>query len=289
MKAYLKRFRFLLITVVVVGMLLILTFVVRNFLVSLSIVERTNSESLTTERVFDYADILTDTEEDDLRELISKREKQAGCDIVLLIINEDFDEYENQGSDYYMTAQNYADDFYDNQKFGYNEAYGDGVLFLDNWKQQSDGYKYYHLSTSGKAISKYSDGAIEHLLERFDSYIETDPYLAYKSYINSVYYDMTGILDFNGYISFATIFIISLIITIFYLFTNLKSNSGKKTVAPTAYVSGGVPIINQQEDLFLNKIVTQHHIQRNSGGGGGGGGSHTSSGGHSHGGGGGRR
>ncbi len=130
----------------------------------------------------------------------------------------------------------------------------------------------------------------EHLLERFDSYVETDPYLAYKSYINSVYYDMTGILGYNGSISFATIFIISLMITLFYLFTNLKSNSGAKTVAPTAYVSGGVPIINQQEDLFLNKIVTQHHIQRNSGGGGGGrGGSHTSSGGHSHGGGGGRR
>ena len=289
MKTYLKRFRVLLIFVAAVGLLLLLTMLIKGALVSVNITERKNSECLTTERVFDYADVLTDSEEEKLRELIAKREQQTGCDIVLLIIREDFDTYENQGSDYYMTAQNYADDFYDNQKFGYNEAYGDGVLFLDNWQQLSDGYKYYHLSTSGKAISRYTDGTIEHLLDLFNRYVETSPYQAYKSYINSVYYDMTGIIHFNVSISFATIFIISMIVTAFYLFANFKSNSGGKTVAPAAYISGGVPLINQQDDIFLNKIVTQHHIQRSSGGGGGGGGGHTSAGGHSHGGGGGRR
>ena len=50
--------------------------------------QRTNTECVTDERVFDNAGVLSDREEEKLRRLIAKREKQTGCDIVLVTLNE---------------------------------------------------------------------------------------------------------------------------------------------------------------------------------------------------------
>ena len=55
--------------------------------------QRTNTECVTDERVFDNAGVLSDKEEEKLRRLIAKREKQTGCDIVLVTLNEPLEEY----------------------------------------------------------------------------------------------------------------------------------------------------------------------------------------------------
>ena len=55
--------------------------------------ERTNAQCKSEERVFDYGDVLTDREEDKLRELIARREKQTGCDIVLVTLQESLEGY----------------------------------------------------------------------------------------------------------------------------------------------------------------------------------------------------
>ena len=52
-----------------------------------------NTQRTTTERVFDYADKLTDEEEDTLREKIAKAEQKTKCDIVLVTLNESLVEY----------------------------------------------------------------------------------------------------------------------------------------------------------------------------------------------------
>jgi uncharacterized membrane protein YgcG len=78
-----------------------------------------------------------------------------------------------------------------------------------------------------------------------------------------------------------------MIVTAIYLTFNLIQSKGKKTTVANTYVAGGRPLMRRNEDIFMHKHVTQHHIDTSSGGGGGGGGHHISSGGHSHGGGGG--
>ena len=45
------------------------------------------------QRVFDSADVLSDKEEKKLEELIARREKQTGCDIVLVTLCESLEEY----------------------------------------------------------------------------------------------------------------------------------------------------------------------------------------------------
>lgn len=233
---------------------------------------RTNEECDTTERVFDYGDKLTNEEEENLRALIAQREKQIGCDIVLVTLNEEL----------FQDIRDYADDFYDNHIFGYNKPWGDGVVYVDNWY---DGYVW--LSTSGKAEDKYSANMINELIDDVTSVTNQNPYEAYARYVNDVYYQMSG-KGLNGsFLTMPAVFILALFITGIYTVTGLYGTKTKRTVGITAYVPAGKPDMGFCNDVFLHTHTTRRHIESNSGGHGGGG-HHISGGGHSHGGGGGR-
>lgn len=260
--------------------------------------ERVNKVCTETERVFDYGDVLTEEEEQSLRELIAKREKQTHCDIVLVTMNESIEEYAKQydpnayGEEWAMIK---ADNFYDEHGFGWNKYQesddGDGVLLLDNWFRESDGKIHTWFSTSGIAMDKYSTGMIDHLLDEVYYYIEDDPYKAYEAYIETFYQDMTdSFVDAESQkaVGIAAL-IIPLIVAVVFIILNLSGKEGKKTTSANTYVAGGgnahFPV---KRDMFLRKTTTKRHIERSSSGGGhsGGGGGHVSSGGHSHGGGG---
>ncbi len=81
MKKYLKHFCFLFIAVGVLLIIFIAVSVTKKPPIGYV---RTNSQE--EERVFDYADKLTDEEEEALRELIADKEVMIGCDIVLVTI-----------------------------------------------------------------------------------------------------------------------------------------------------------------------------------------------------------
>ena len=147
--------------------------------------ERTNEECLTQQRVFDYGDVLSAEEEKKLAGLIAKREKQTGCDIVLVTLNESLKEYA-RGKEPYVPYEEfvrvYAEDFYDTNAFGYNGPIGDGVVLVDNWYREEDGRVYTWLTTIGRAEKKYTAARINHLLDNVYRYVERDPYRAYKVY-----------------------------------------------------------------------------------------------------------
>jgi len=271
MKNYFRHFRFLFIAV---GVFLVI-FIGLKIATGSGQKEytRTNGQCTETERVFDYADKLTDAEEDELRALIEKKEKEVGCDIVLVTINDP-----SIASDYDM--MNYADDFYDDRMFGYDEPWGDGALYLDNW---ANGYCWF--STCGRVETEYSTYEIDALIDNVCATVNTDPCRAYKTYVNSLSRTMSGMGIPT--IGIGTILLAALIITIIYVIVGVYHNKGKKTTTASTYVAGGRPVFNDRRDVFVTKHTTRRHIQRSSGGGGGGG-HHTSSGGHSHGGGGGR-
>lgn len=253
--------------------------------------ERDNAFCTTDERVFDKAGVLSDEEEEKLRKLIAKRERQTGCDIVLVTLDEPLREYarareEYVSSDRYVMV--YADDFYDEHMFGYNAPYGDGVLLLDNLNREDDGWAYTWLCTTGRAEAKYSDAMIDHLLEKSYRWSKVSPYQGYKAYINQFYHDMNGFALVNANFSVPLILLIALGLTIFQIWLNLGDSSEKKTTNAKSYVKGGKVNVRNKQDVFIRKSVSQHKISTSSSGGGsgGGGGHHRSSGGHSHGGGG---
>lgn len=237
---------------------------------------RTNDQCKQTERVFDYADVLTDEEENSLRRLIAEREDEIGCDIVLVTIDDPF-----VSSDPAM--MNYADDFYDDNMYGYDEPWGDGALYLDNW---ANGYCWF--STCGRVETEYSIQEINHLIDYVCEVINDDPYEGYKRYVESLTATMSG-REVNATIPMSFILIIAAVVTLIYVIVGVAYNKGKKTTTASTYVAGGLPDFQDRRDVFLTKHTTRRHIDRSGGsGGGGGGGHHVSSGGHSHGGGGGR-
>lgn len=298
MREYLRFFR---IPFILVGILAVVTIgvVVADNAKSAEVLNSTNTERTTTERVFDYADKLTDAEEDALRELIAETEKETRCDIVLVTLNESLVEYAAQYEAQIGKVPTskcvmvYADNFYDEHKFGYNAPYGDGVLLLDNWYREADGWVYNWLTTTGRAEDRYSTSMIDNVIDDVNVIVEDDPYAAYVSYVENVRRDMTGgsasSSSLGRLLQPYYILIAALVIAVIFLIVNWSSKKGKRTTTDRTYVVGGNPTFRRKEDRFLYKNVTKRKIEKSSSGGGGGGGHHRSSGGHSHGGGGGRR
>lgn len=276
MKNYLKHFR---IIFIVVGVMLVIFIGIKVANGTLGGYKRTN-DNAPAERVYDYADKLTDEQEDKLRALIAKKENEIGCDIVLVTIADP-----SIDSDYAM--MNYADDFYDDNQYGYDVPWGDGALYLDNWARDVDpsAENYCWFSTCGRVERKYSTNDINWLFSQVNRNINNDPYGAYVTYVNSLSDTMLG-KDEQFPESF--IWMAAIFITVVYIICNVINNKGKKTTTSGTYIPGGIPNFHDKRDIFVTKHTTSRHIQRSSGGGGGGGGHHISSGGHSHGGGGGR-
>ena len=92
MREYFRYFRWLYI--IFAAVLVIFGLLTAGHTITAGVVyyDRANTECTTTERVFDYGDVLTDKEEDKLRRLIDKRQKQTGCDIVLVTLDESLKE-----------------------------------------------------------------------------------------------------------------------------------------------------------------------------------------------------
>lgn len=281
LKQYLHYFRFWFIGAGIALALLVAGGVSRLFRTS---VGRIN-HAAPVERVYDKADVLTDAQEEKLRKLIAETEKKTACDIVLVTIRE---QVESASSSWEMTMRNLADDFYDENNYGYNKVHGDGVLLLDNWYEGQAGS---WLSTCGKVYQEFGTYEINRILDAVYYQVEDDPYEAYCTYVRMIGREMGQEIEFP-----AELLVIPIIVMFVFVAMKLRSPLGKETVPVNEYVVGGRPMIRDRRDQLVNKIVTRRHIPRNNGGGGGGGGGrsgggggHRSSGGVSHGGGGRRR
>lgn len=254
--------------------------------------ERKNMQA-PAERVYDYANLLTDREEDKLRELIAAKEAQIGCDLVLVTMCQPVEgssaqeQYNYRYTSWEMNMQDLADDFYDNNLYGFDAPYGDGALILDN---SYTGQAGTHLSTSGRVFEKFGYYEIDRALDRVDRYIDSNPYKAYSSCINYIADKMSGRNSEAGGFVRTLALIVPILAAGIFVATHLRSKEGQNTTTATTYVAGGKPVMNQQRDDFIRKHVSQRRIETSSSSSGsrssgGHGGAHVSSGGHSHGGG----
>ena len=255
-----------------------------------------------TERVYDY--MLTDEEEQSLREYIAECEEKIHADIVIVTISESV-EYDLQdpdlpeafhakevGSTDWSTAmRDLADNFYDYNNYGYNKLHGNGVLLLDN---SYEGQKGSWLSTCGNVYDYFGDYEIDQALYAVDDYIDESPYRAYKNCISYVTRTMEESQE-SMPMTFAPWILVGLVVALIYAVVNLHQNKAKDTTATNQYVEGKKPKINDTRDQYLRKNVVTRRIETSSSSGGsshrsgGHGGSHRSSSGVSHGGGGHRR
>lgn len=288
-KQYLHYFR---IWFIVVGVLLVLTLGVgiRHALKKDAV--RTNTMA-PAERVYDYADILTDAEEEKLREYIAEKEAEFAADFVIMTFSQPVEgeeakeQYGYRSTNWEQNMMDIADDFWDVNGYGFNKSFeGDGSILIDNRYQ---GQRGEWLSTSGKVEAALGTYDVENVLYAVDTYYDSDPCRAYMRYIDKV----CGYLDGGVQVSagyYLGAFVLSIIVTIVYATSHLGKNRAKDTVSVNAYVTGGKPMLRNRGDDFIRKNVVSRRIETSSGSSGGrssgGGGHHVSRSGASHGGGG---
>ena len=278
-RQYIKYFR---VWFIVIGILLLIWLVGLGLRFMAGSSVRKNMQA-PTERVYDLADVLTDAEEESLRVYIGECEKKARMDIVLVTMNEDI---EAMGYSYNTAIMKLADDFYDENLFGYDMVHGDGVLLLDNWREGQMGS---WLSTCGRLVDEFGYSDREYVLDEVYYEIENDPYEAYRAYVKAVTRLATG---GAGIIPIWAILIVPAAVALIFAFTNLKQSKAKDTTNSKTYVVGGKPVMSTMRDDFIRKHVVSRRIETSNSSGGGrsrGGGSHRSSSGVRHGGSGRRR
>lgn len=282
---------------VVAGILLVVTvgaFIVKS--IGTKSDAHNNSEA-PVERVYDYADVLTAQEEKDLSNYIAEKEAYGTLDIVIVTLDQPMgiSDYEWENN-----MMNYADDFYDAGKFGWNKPDGDGVCLVDNWYEDENGsQKGSWLSTAGKMIETIGPTEEYAVFDAMDRYIESNPYKAYCAAVDELAdYGKFGYGDQGGDPTwFCLAFIVPFIVAGIYAAVNLSQSKAKDTTVAGTYVENGQMNVCSKSDQFIRKSVSSYRVSSSSSGGGGGSshrgggsrGSHRSSSGRSHGGGGRRR
>lgn len=253
---------------------------------------RGNTQALTEERVFDVGDKLTPEEENRLQEKIRIAEDLCGTDIILVTLDQSLEEYARSYEDVigyvepYQYTMVYADNFYDDGKFGYNKPHGDGLILVDNWYREADGGVYTWVSTSGKAMEQLSTDDIEYMLDMCLEYVEDDPAYAYEYFVDLVVDYLDPNQNLGEDLGIFSV-LVGLIAGFIFFVANRGGKKGKNTVETRTYVKNGRANVREQQDIFITKTVQRRKIETQTSSGGGGG--HISAGGHSHGGGGHRR
>ncbi len=237
-------------------------------------------------RLIDEADLLSDSEESALLGSLDEISERQKMDIVVVTENS------LEGK----SAMEYADDFYDENGYGFGEG-RDGILFLVSMEERD-----WHISTRGYGITTVTDAGREYMSGQLKEDLSGGEYAAAfmafaglcDDYItqarNGEPYDVGNLPKepfwFGGClgISLGIAFVISLIVT-GVMKSKLKtvhSQSGADT-----YVKRGGLKLTKENDLFLYRHIDRREKPKEEESAGGSD-THTSSSGATHGGGGGK-
>jgi len=253
------------------------------------------------QKVYDKAGLLTAKQITTLEAKAISIAKEKSVDIIILTTD-------NADG---KTSEAYADDFYDNNAFGYEREHGTGILLLIDMDNRNA-----WISTSGEAITYFTDERIELALDSIFEYLpnaqyyescnvfldKVTEYMGNLASDSNVYYDAEGKYHSDGtydtqgnYKEYTAMDRFKQNIWIYILISVavgaigagiMAINSGGRiTVSSGTYIDKSSIKVNRTQDQFIRTTVTKRKIETQSSGGGGSS-THTSSGGDTHGGGG---
>ena len=118
-------------------------------------------------RVFDQAGLFSETEIIQLEEKIAQCRKSTKMDVVIVSAYADGE----------RSAEEYADDYYDDNGYGYGEN-DSGILFLVAMDDRE-----WNISTSGDAITAFTDAGLAYMEDQFVPDLSDGAYLdAFSKY-----------------------------------------------------------------------------------------------------------
>lgn len=226
-----------------------------------------NVSAANADKVVDNADILTDSEEQQLEAKMTGIVDKYGYDIAVVTVNS------TDGKS--MMA--YADDYYD-----YNYYGEDGLMLLYNYSSNEA-----YITTDGKGIRAFTDNGIQSVGKVVRPYLNSDDYYeAFDSFADVSeeyidYYETHGkAYRKKNYVVIALISLgIGLVIAaIVCLVLKSQLKTAVLQTNATEYVRKGSKNVTYARDIYLYKKVTSRKIESESS-------THTSSSGDTHGGG----
>lgn len=113
-------------------------------------------------RVADFADLLQDEEEAALADTLDEISGRQQADIVVVTV----DSLDG------VTAMEYADDFYDDNGYGFGDG-GDGILFLVSLEERD-----WYMSAKGSGITAFTDAGLEYISEQVMGDLSSGEYAA---------------------------------------------------------------------------------------------------------------
>lgn len=223
-----------------------------------------------TEKVYDFADLFTDEEEQQLYTKITNYINEYNLDLAVVTIDENN-----------KTPREYADDFYDYNDFNQQG----GILFLIDM----DNRKIY-MSTTGQAIKMYNDYRINTALDEVYTYMSDEEYYeGTSSYIDKISnYAKDGLPTSNKEEkSLTSSIFMSLLIgligtAIIIAILIFKNKMVRKATTAREYLNKNSIKIQNMGEILISSNTTKHEIDHSSSGSS----THTGSSGSSHGGGG---
>lgn len=235
------------------------------------------------EKVYDFANLLSSSEEENLYLKINNYIETSNYDLAIVTIN-----YNNKDS-----AMEYADDFFDYNNFGFSSK-RDGVLILIDMDKRK-----IWISTSGMAKKMYNDSRIDNIIDAGYNYLTSKDYYnclikmidkldsyfiaGYPSGNNNLIIDDNGNSYYIKKIPYILIFLMSgVICAITSSILYCKTSSKIKKQNTVTYINPNITNIIKN-DQFVTTYTSRIRIQSSSGGGSS---FHSSSSGRSHGGGG---
>ena len=239
-------------------------------------------------KVYDFADILTDTEEKQIYNKIQDFIEHTNIDMVFVSIDMPYS-YDSKNEDF-------AADFYDYNDFGLNFDKYNGILLLRN-NYSSD--RYYDIYTFGDAQLYFDQGRYDNILDGIYSDFTSKRYLdgiskfvsdctyyydkGYASKYGHAYIDDDGFIQYNYYVPIIPCLGGSLFITLIIMLILVKKNKMvRKATTASEYLDKGTINYTEHLDQFTHSHTTHYTVSSSSGGGSHGG---SSGGGHSSGGG----
>ena len=240
-----------------------------------------------SEKVYDFADILTPEEEQEIKKKIDDFIEQTQMEMIFVSINMPYT-YDTQNEDY-------AADFYDYNDFGIDFDNYSGILLLRNNYEKD---RYYDIYTFGNAQLYFDQTRYDNILDGiYDDFVGKEYLKGITKFINKCtsYYDKghankykNSYIDEMGYIKknynipIIPCTIGASLITLITMIILFKKNKMiRKAVTANEYLDKHSINYSQMLDQFVRSHTTHYTTSSSSGGSHGG----SSGGGHSCGGG----
>lgn len=226
------------------------------------------------EKIYDYADILTDEEETSLKEKFDAFSNTINMDMVLVTTDSYYSEAENE---------EYATDFYDYNDFGLDYPNNSGLIFLRNANEIDP---YYAIYTFGDAQLYYNSSRIDTVLDSIYEEIHSGAYIfglekaidiMTQQYHSGISKELRNYkVDEKGYlyeiytVPWVPVLIFSIIVTLIVLLILIKKNRMvMKAHDAAGYLDKKSLSITIKQDKYITSHTSSYTVSSSSSGGGG--------------------